>query len=231
MVQYTEWRSISDGSIISSIPDTGLDHLWYGPEISDVSTWPDSEGSLDASASGSPTLSDINGVQAVDYDASDYHQTDDPAPFGNDNVWTAVAVVEPTDTDSREPVLENGDDNGFRLAIDFDASDYRVIHNGEEAVAAGSPITDPQVIVATYDGSSTIMDVNKNEQINTSINPPTTPTGAVDIAFSTSLPTDFEGADYEGVTGAAGVEAAAADSNRRDELADLFADAFNIDLS
>ena len=51
MVQYTEWRSISDGSIISSIPDSGGTHQWNYQE-GDGLTISDQIGSLDISFTG-----------------------------------------------------------------------------------------------------------------------------------------------------------------------------------
>ena len=51
MVQYTEWRSISDGSIISSIPDTGVIHSWPFAEGSGATT-KDTTGNADGDILG-----------------------------------------------------------------------------------------------------------------------------------------------------------------------------------
>ena len=78
MVQYTEWRSISDGSIISSIPDSVIHHydatqLNLDDEDS-VTTWPDLAGDEDLTAGDAPTyhsdVSEFGALPAVSFDGA-----------------------------------------------------------------------------------------------------------------------------------------------------------------
>lgn len=216
---------------VRDIPDSGLDHLWWGPSIDDISTFPDEEGVLDLSADGGPVLSDINGRQASSYDGvDDGHRTTTGLSLGSGGVWTAVLVVEPNDNNETVVAFSTGTDGsnagGYALRIRWDNNDYAVTHSGIVSADAGTPTTDPQVIVATFDGSNAIMDVNGDEVVNESISPPDPVQDATAIGQRSD-----QTRHLDGVVGAAGHEAAAADANRRDELTEMFGDEFGIPVS
>jgi len=88
MVQYTEWRSISDGSIISSIPDSVVLHPNDGDLDSDY--WEEAEGGIDGGFSivSSPTLTHD---RSLEYDNDGTSDTDyriftgEGEPAGDDN--------------------------------------------------------------------------------------------------------------------------------------------------
>ena len=221
-VNFTTWKGITDGQRYE-IPDVGLDHQWYAPEISDVSTYPDVEGDLDMSAEGDPSLGDINGNQAVDYGGDpDAHSVDSALSFGDGDVWTAVAVV--TKPTQQARFLSSGDGNGF--SIGTSNGGYQIEHIGRDAVAGGDVIDEAQVIVATHDGGEVILDANKSEQINTEITSPNSPTNETAIGKRSGEDDLYHNALH----GAAGYEPAFADQERRDELANEFASAFGISL-
>ena len=219
------------GRRADAIPDSGLDHLWWGPSIEDISTFPDEEGDLDATADGNPSLGSLNDRQAADYDGvDDSHITDDSPNFGSDNAYTGVVVIDPSDAGDDDslyfsPGSDPSDFGGYSIAIRWSESSYRVVHAGEGAVSGGTVINEPQVIVQTFDGSNVIVDANGDEQINTSIAAPRNPQPQVAIGQR------GDGDNYAaGSVGATGHEATAADANRRDELTNLFADEFDISM-
>jgi len=221
----------ADGEVVfgDAIPDTGLDHLWWGPSISSVDTFPDEEGALDLLSGGNPQLTDINGNQAVAYDGDDDHTTGSAPGFGTNDVWTAAAVIDPPTSGSRQAVQSVGTTSssfaGYYFGVEPDNSQYVASHTAVQIETGGSLITDPQVIVATYDGSNIILDANKTEQINVSISAPNTPNS------KTALGQRGDGATfYTGSIGSGGHEAAAADATRRDELADTLANDFDITI-
>ena len=80
MVQYTEWRSISDGSIISSIPDSVV-LQYFGTTYSDASTtWEDDNDVQDMTLTGGETATTINGSDAVGFDGLEDHGLIDLPP-------------------------------------------------------------------------------------------------------------------------------------------------------
>lgn len=229
MGRFSKWRSLVDGEEISAIPDFGLDHLFWGPSIEDVSTFPDAVGDADMSANGDPTLTTLNDRQSVSYGGGpDSHDVATSFGLGDADEWTAVLVINPNDDgESQRWFSMGGGSGGYNIGIRFGRNDYIFEHSGVTSSNNGPPITGPQVIVATYDGSNAIMDVNGDEVINQSIADLSGPADKTVIANNP----DGGGAFANGVLGAAGHEAAAADSERRDELTQKLADEFEISLS
>lgn len=212
-----------------AIPDTQLDHFWYSKSVDSISPWQDEEGSLDASALGDPQLvSDgINSYQSARYDATDdRHETGSAAPLGSGDEWTAVFVVEGVSSSGDYTLVQDGTLGSDGYLVGFNSGVWQIAHNGVGNVEGGSPSTDPQVGVATYDGSTAILDVNGTEVINSSIGAPNSPSGQVSIAGRAD-----NSYLLDGDLGAAGHEAAFADATRRDELTNLLADEFDIAVS
>ena len=216
---------------VDAIPDLDLDHLWWGPSISDISTYPDEDGSLDLSSNGDPQLGQINDRQAAVYDGTDdSHTANQAVSLGESDVWTAAAVFEPIDNNDEGRVFVSGTDGsslgGFGFGPDFGGDRYRVAHEGVGSVFGGTPTTDPQVFVATYDGSTVIADLNGSEIINESIADPDP------LQEKTAIGESGAGSIFfEGSVGAVGTDAAAADATRRDELTNKLADQFDITVS
>jgi len=114
MVQYTEWRSISDGSIISSIPDSVLHHYDATElDLTDgeaVTNWPDSVGNEDLDGVGGPTYrtDGLNGNPSVEIDGVDdafegFYSVDQPC--------TIYMVIRSEDDGNRQAHLYDGDAN------------------------------------------------------------------------------------------------------------------------
>ena len=213
------------------IPDIGLDHLWWGPSMKTADTYPDVEGALDMSAVESPQLSDINDRQAADYDGSnDAHTVSSSPSLGDNDAWTMVVVYDLADDGSANVAFDlgsNGSDfGGYEFNVRFDNDEYQMGHTGVDSVRGGSPSEGPEIAVATYDGSEMILDINKTEIARGSVQGPNAPQNQTDIGRRGD-----NDQHTNGLIGAVGHEAAAADSSRRDELTDIMADEFNIDLS
>ena len=223
-------RNVSVG--IDAIPDSGLDHFWWGPSIENISIWPDGEGDEDLSHEGEQNsiFGDINGTQAVDYPGDSYHEGDTALSFGSDNVYTGVAVFQLADNNDVQTVISFGNTqtggDGSRFQVGFDNDGYRVAHAGvENSTFVGNADTDPHVAVFTYDGSNIILDIDGEGLLNESLDSPNPP------SEPTRIGNDFADFEAEGLIAAGGFESDVADSNRRDELTELLADPFDIPVS
>jgi len=213
----------------NAIPDSGLDHLWWGPSISDISTYPDEEGALDMPSVGGPSLSSINSRQAGGYDgADDAHQVGQSLSLGGSGQYTFVAVYELSDDGTKQTPFSMGRDadSGFEFGLEFDNSQYRFHHPSVDIIQAGTPSTSPEIAVGTFDGSTAILDINGTEVINAAMAAMNAPEPYTDIARG------GDGVNWSnGAIGAAGWEATAADAARRDELTNIMSDEFNISVS
>jgi len=228
----TEITVDGDTVFTAGPPDTGMDHFYWAPSLSSVSTWPDLEGSNDATSFGSPSLSasGINGVQAVAYDGSnDYHETSSAGSLGATSEYTFVVVFELQSNSGFQSMLSNGTNGGFggyRFFSDQVDDDFDIGHTGVDGARAGSVDLDPHVAVGTYDGSNATLDIDGSQVFDTPIG---TPNSVNDHMTFGQRGDGTEFADV--LIGALGHEAASANATRRDELTDLLADRFGITTS
>jgi len=211
----------------NAIPDSDLDHLWYGPTASQVDPLPDEIASLDASAVADPTLGgSINGNTSILYDGvDDYHSTGSAATVGSNSEFTFVAVAQTDTTNANQIIFNNGDGpstDGYRFGFSDDGG-FLFVSNGIDDINTGSYSTDPLVLVGTYDGSNFILDANGTERVNSSIATPNPSTTTFTLGAHSQLGNFFNGA-----IGAVGHESGFGDATRRDELTNSFADAFDI---
>ena len=218
---------------VDDIPDLGLDHLYWGPAIDDVSQdWEDQDGGLNTSPFGSPSLDAINSTQAVSYDGSgDYHSADSWS-LGSSGEYTFAIVFEAASVDFSFPV-SNGSTNGnsgWRFRISDDG--YQVGHPGVGSSGTqGTVDTDPHVAVGTFDGSNVIVDLDGVEIINESVGTPGSLSG--DQSFIAAREdNDGNVADFfPGEIGAVGHEAVGSNSERRDEITNELGSPFGINTS
>jgi len=225
---------LNSAGLFNVIPDSGLQHLFWGPEISDISTYPDVEGGLSASSSGDPQLGSINNRQAAVYDGNDNHSVGSSLPLPDDsNDFTAVVVTDPTDSDSQQRLFDMGStgsiSGGYELQIEFNNSQYALVLSGQNKVFGGPLETGPQIIVATYRSSDEtyVLDVNKNQKINT-----TDSSNGMDAPQDNTIIAEGAGGidGTQGAIAAAGHEQGFADGTRRDELTDIMANEFDISV-
>lgn len=158
-------------NISSAIPDSGLVHRYDAQSESGASTFTDQQGSKDLSAGGGPSLvtDGINGNQSMFYDGSDDQHTDSsPISLGTGNAYTVACVIEPESLSDRAVYFNNGDgnNNGIRFFDGSSQSEWRHYHDGSIGQGWGGINTNPHVFVATYDGTTLIIDENKTEQLN-----------------------------------------------------------------
>ena len=168
MVQYTEWRSISDGSIISSIPDTSMFqdtiYQWWaeaGIDVGDgeeAGTWEDQLSQIVSSSEGSPTFrEDQDGFPAVEFDGSnDGHNwdSDSQLPTGNDPFSVAV-MFQVNDNNDDSTMVSWGEANeGDGFYFEVDNGGLRAHIWGQPSIDGGS-VTENQIHTAgvSFDGS------------------------------------------------------------------------------
>jgi len=232
--EISEVRTGAEDVLFSAttIPDSGLDHFYWAASINSISTWPDSEGSEDASETASTaSISDINGTDAVDYPSDTTHQTSNAWSTGASEEYTFLLVfdLDNNNNNNRPIVNGGGGSNGVVFDVQYGTDNhYRLVHEGVVGVNFGTSDTDPHIAVGTYDGSNIIVDIDGSEALNTAISAPSTPSGTAEIGGDTVIGTSIF---TDGRIGAAGWEAAAADVARRDELTNLMADEFGISVS
>ena len=134
MVQYTEWRSISDGSIISDIPDSVVNQ-WPHDEGSGT-TLNDNEGTVDGTISGATWTSDNDAVGGyyLYYDGTDDHTSLGDDPFVNlyDGDFTFTFFARPDDTNNSYWVIDHAGVN-----INFENDDFRLTFPGVDNYASG----------------------------------------------------------------------------------------------
>lgn len=214
-----------------TIPDTQLDHFYYGPSIDNIGTWPDEEGSEPASSVNSPTISDINGTQAVKYNG-DAHETATPLGTGTDDAYTFAVVYQVDDNNqARQQIVGDGEaqSNGWQFLSDSADNTYQIIHAETGFVDFGSPDTDPHVAVGSFDGSTITVDIDGSEAVNATISNPSSPTNQFSIG--SGIKSGSTADELDGRVGAAGQESTASDAARRDELTNKLGDAFGISVS
>jgi len=225
-------NSFNNPGVTADLPSnailaSGLDHIHLSQNLDAADPWLDEGGSNDATAQGNPTLvpSGINGYQSVDLDGDDYY-TASTVATGASTSFTVVAVIDADALSANAAIVSNGETNGHRLSYNDSVGAWEIGANGIGSVTGGSPDTNPHVLVGTYDGSTAILDVDGAEVINASLGSPTTPSAGFSIgAYPSGV------APLNGLIGAAGHEAGAADASRRDELTQILADLFDIAVS
>lgn len=219
---------------LPDIPDSGLQHLFWGPSIIDPLHYPDVEGELEALSSDDPKFSSINNRQAAVYDGDDSYSVGSSLPLpSNSNNFTIAVVIDPIDNGSKQRLFDMGStastSGGYELQIEFGNSRYGLALSGQNKVVGGTLETGPQIIIATFDSSTGryILDVNKTQKINTT----DSTSGMASPQENTTIGAGAGGIDgTKGAIGAAGHEKGFADETRRDELTDIFADEFNISV-
>lgn len=227
---YSKKFSISDDS---GVPSSEFDHLWWGPSISDISTFPDRSSSLDLQSDGNPQLSNINSNQAVNYDGDD-HSTGSNLSLGPNDEWTIAAVYNVVDDGTNNRIFQTGSDSnsatgvGFGVRFDgnYGSKNYNIAHSGVDFINTGSPSTGREVAVASYDGSDVWLDANKTEIIGGQQLSSPNMSGSKTVIGSRG-----DGNVYtNGVIGAVGFESSFSNATRRDNLTDKLAESFDVSL-
>ena len=164
-----------DGRAVArrAIPDSGLEHDYDATELvlSDddvIDPWPDEQADNDVAATGSPLykLDGINDNPAAVYDGVDDYHVGDHMPPGDNSVYTLAVVVNPDSTSDYQIIFGNDiDDGGSRRGtrVEIEDGDYRLLHGGVAGVATTAASTTPDILVASYDGSTAVLDVNDKE--------------------------------------------------------------------
>ena len=196
MVDFTggTWRSLIDGEEIAAIPDSGIVHDWDATDDSQitqsngtVTAIDDAVGSLELTGDATG-LTDINGVQAIDFDGADDALTgDSPLNFGSD--YSFHLVVEFSDTQQRS-IFESEDGDGLRVEIDGSGSDDgRIVHQGENNMGYYEPDTEPYLLSVRYDDTDDdVPDVRINDGEQTTETTSTTmhdPDGDMELGSGT----------------------------------------------
>ena len=166
MVQYTEWRSISDGSIISDIPDSGLVHEFLFDEGSGTS-FADTAGNADGSLNGATWQSGAGaGDYYIDTDGGDdTPRTDSNISISGTQDRTFVAWINYHEEGNYIWEYANNDSDGGRMAVRFQNGDefYHSMHF-ENATITGidySSVLDSWGMIAhrTQNGDTLKVDV------------------------------------------------------------------------
>ena len=165
MVQYTEWRSISDGSIISSIPDSGHLHARYDFSEEDGST-----PVTDQSGNGRDLLNgnysgvgvDINGVQAGLFDGTDDSVWSDTFAETLEQPFTIAWVVELDNSpNSLNTVVSHSTDATDKHILHRDDNDEIALLYGTSDLAGGSQFD--MLGSALIDGANSILRVEGSQ--------------------------------------------------------------------
>ena len=200
MVQYTEWRSISDGSIISSIPDSDVGHFdAMDLSIDDqdtVETWHDlSSREVNLDNIGSPTyVSDgINGKPSVFYDGSDdAHRGDSFETDVNQPIVYFVVMQWDGDENESDRVFDGVDE---RIVFEI-RNDGDWLIEAENNVTGGDPDTNPHIVEVVFDGSDSELLIDGQTEISGDVGG-----GTMDGFTLGKTRPDFQSAYYEGYIG------------------------------
>ena len=149
MTEFTTWRSLVDGAVISDIPDSVVHHYDASVDtrsLGTVSSIPDIEGSTDLESGSEVTLID-NGINSnISYEtdgAGDYLRFDGPSITPP---WTFIAVIR-IESSNRQMFFDRGGGGrgGSNGAIEFidPTNDIRYRPTGDT--------TDDQVQVTDFD--------------------------------------------------------------------------------
>ena len=165
MVQYTEWRSISDGSIISDIPDSELtqtaDHIWYHNE-GQGTTLGDSVGNKDGVIDGSSWGSG-QGTEDVYLDHDGANDFVDLGDFTYTGSMSAAIWAYPQDDSNHHLINLFNEDGGpgsvnaqfLIVAVD---GEWRVVVAGEDGDVANTfgsvELNEWQLLCLDFDGTT-----------------------------------------------------------------------------
>ena len=158
MTEFTTWRSLVDGEIISGIPDSGGTHQWNFDEASG-STVADSIGSLDGEINGASWQTDLGAGDAyLSFDGTDDFVDLDTASqsafthFTENGEGTLFAWVNPDAVDNIRAIFSStpiSDEVGITFTI-RDGGDVRgAIFDGSGDEMANLTATDA---ITTSDG-------------------------------------------------------------------------------
>ena len=174
MVQYTEWRSISDGSIISSIPDSTVYQL-NALELSgfnngdSVSTWEESITGTGISGSGTYRDSGIGGSPSVELDGTDDGYLDETL----DDIsppYSLFILVEPfyDGSDAQDLTARiNNADNIVSLGSGSDAQvNFRIDGETNRTSEGIWDVNEPILLSARIESGNSVGRVNKSQEVN-----------------------------------------------------------------
>ena len=164
MVQYTEWRSISDGSIISSIPDR--ENLHANWDLQDqnfddgdpITTIEDATENGHDLTGGDATYEDsgFNGLPAANFGGDDFYDIA-PTDFETiDQPTTHYFVVEISSPGDTQRLLEQQDSGLDRQRTRWESSDDWEIFAGNIEVS-GSGDSDANIVTSRFDGQSSLI--------------------------------------------------------------------------
>ena len=166
MVQYTEWRSISDGSIISSIPDSVLKQPWDEGEGTTVS---DTSGNNDGTIDGANWVEDseFEGGWKLNFDDEDKVDADNILTELQDDEEYLIAITIDGDSDSgRHTFIEQSDAGTRDIAVGFLGGNIntRSDHNTDSRRVTGGATT-TLTRVAVYVNNDADDDANDETRI------------------------------------------------------------------
>ena len=121
MVQYTEWRSISDGSIISSIPDAAVSQFKID-EGSDLTLNNAFDEQPDATINGASweSVADLVGGWGLNFDGGDNVDIDNGFDFVDENANLSFCVTVDIDSiPTDESLWHNTDGSNYAIGVGF----------------------------------------------------------------------------------------------------------------
>ena len=231
-IRTGDGRILFDGP---AIPDLGMDHEYHATTIDDITdVWSDQVGDINLSPENSPSLSDINGKQAVLYnsDNNEAHESIDSAwQFSENSEYTyAVVIDEFQDSDGIIFTAGNAEnDNGVR--VEYRGSDYRPsFHSGvDSGPSGGDGDVQPVILVGSYDGSDIYFDLNGSTALDgVSVDSPNSIPSDDPVALAKRI--GAEDQHFTGLVGSFGWDAGFSDSERRDNITDKLAGFYQIDV-
>lgn len=176
MTNFTTWRSLVDGTEYGAIPDVGDLHSRYdASELSTgaISTLTDLTGNgYDMADTGSPeVLADAqNGLNVLDYAASDYHSVDYASSISQPlTIFLAFRIPQ---TESPDPddayIIGDTDGNGRRSFFTNyeDSGDPWALFSGSNVVTDGASDTNWNIATILFDGADSILRLNGTQVIN-----------------------------------------------------------------
>lgn len=171
MVNFTQWRSLVDGSEVNKIPDSGdLHQRFDSRELSlsagdAVSTWPDESGNArDLTAGSAPTYREnvVNSNPAVEFDGVDDYLSNSHADISTP--FTVVCVIRSTTNSNRHVIWNNNDGNTAAGMVEWRGGNNEwQAFNGSALSGGSNDTTAFDIISIRFDGANSDLRQNRTE--------------------------------------------------------------------
>ena len=163
MTEFTTWRSLVDGEIISAVPDSAIAQYIASDFDPETGVWADNLGNFDLSASGNPQLieDEADGNDVVRLDGVDDLFDSDNTNINISQPFTVISAIDPEITDGENTIWSHNSSDIFRFRVRDGGEDWRLRTFNTQF--SGGEATRPAITTTVVNGSDSLIRVNGSD--------------------------------------------------------------------